>query len=166
MAACTVIVELVVVTCTVHGACPKLEHIATECTADYGLPAIGFLAGHAIHARSHRRSHVHGHLMLRGQRQGESSELESAFYVFLYWATRDQLHWRHAHFDSTTWSGNSLDCKCSAMSFLFEEKVLGRIVEEELRDIAVRLHALFFPDGRYNASVSSGEFLQAMRKTM
>lgn len=36
---------------------------------------------------------------LQGWVQGESSELESALYVFLYWATRDRLHWKRARFN-------------------------------------------------------------------
>jgi hypothetical protein len=96
---------------------------------------------------------------LRGQRQSVSSELESAFYVFLFWATRGGLRWARA----PRHAPDAVDRKWAGMTLRFHDKVLGRIPEHELRQAAVRLRELFFPGGfGYNMAVSSTQFVQAL----
>ncbi|BDA47787.1 hypothetical protein COCOBI_11-0440 [Coccomyxa sp. Obi] len=99
---------------------------------------------------------------LKGQRQGVSSELESAMYVFLYWATEDNLHWRRSRGDLDYRSSDSVDRKWSAMTFHFEEKVAEKIDDDDLRMTARRLRALFFPENIYNQSVTASQFVQAI----
>ena len=98
------------------------------------------------------------------QRQTESSDLESAFYVFLYWATRGQLHWRHARLGPNLEGPDAFDRKWSAMTIRFQDKVLARISEAELRRIATKLQGLFFGGNpyAYNTSVTSQDFLHAV----
>jgi hypothetical protein len=99
------------------------------------------------------------------QRQTESSDLESAFYVFLFWATRGQLHWRHARLGLNFEGPDAFDHKWSAMTIRFQDKVLARISERRLRRIAIQLQGLFFGGNlyAYNTSVTSQDFLHAVR---
>ncbi|CAL8461623.1 g1154 [Coccomyxa elongata] len=101
---------------------------------------------------------------LKHQPQGVLSDLESAFYVFLHWATHERLHWKHARFDPSFYAPEAVGMKWSAMTFEFEEKVLARIEDVKLREVAKRLQALFFPNNIYYKSVSALEFLQAINQ--
>eukprot|EP00898_Chlorokybus_atmophyticus_P006878 jgi/Chlat1/7191/Chrsp57S09130 len=80
---------------------------------------------------------------LQKRPQTVSSELESALYVFLYWATQGGLHWRKAPFGFPS----AIDSKWTAMTLLFEDKVLSRIDSDQLRRVARKLRDLFFPLG-------------------
>ncbi len=51
------------------------------------------------------------------------------------------------------------------MTLQFEEKVLDKISDEKLFEIAKRLQALFFPGNQYNRSVLTMEFLKAINET-
>lgn len=99
---------------------------------------------------------------LKGKAQGESSDLECAMYVFLYWATKEKLHWRRSRFDPDLFSSDGVDRKWSAMTFQFEEKVLAKIDDDDLRLAARQLRDLFFPNNIYNMSVSSSQFVQPL----
>lgn len=48
------------------------------------------------------------------------------------------------------------------MTLRFEEMVLAKIEEFELRQVAMQLRALFFPQNQYNTSVSTSQFLEAI----
>ena len=102
---------------------------------------------------------------LQRQEQGESSDLESAFYVFLHWATNGTLHWKHARFEPDFYAQEAIALKWTAMTLQFEEKVLDKISDEKLFEIAKRLQALFFPGNQYNRSVLTMEFLKAINET-
>eukprot|EP00898_Chlorokybus_atmophyticus_P006879 jgi/Chlat1/7192/Chrsp57S06755 len=80
---------------------------------------------------------------LQKRPQTVSSELESALYVFLYWATQGGLHWRKAPLGYPS----AIDSKWTAMTLLFEDKVLSRIDSDQLRRVARKLRDLFFPLG-------------------
>ena len=73
------------------------------------------------------------------------SEQESVMYSFLYAATKDLLHWKH---DISP--PEALNAKDRAMRLpdAFERKVLARIDDAGLRDVARKLQSLFFCESR------------------
>ena len=101
---------------------------------------------------------------LMGHMQTVSSDLESALYVFLYWATKGGLHWKAALLDSV----DAVDRKWSAMTLGFE-KLLEKIEDDKegtLKKAARSLQKLFFGDvsngsGQYNTKVTPAKFLAA-----
>ncbi len=83
----------------------------------------------------------------------ERSELESLMYCFLFTATGNQLHWKRAAGLTT-----ARDAKGYAMQVpeAFERKVLERIADPGLKQMAVKLQQLFF--GRPAKPVSVAAF--------
>ena len=69
------------------------------------------------------------------------TELESLMYCFLFAVTKDSLHWKHC--DAIP---DAYNAKAAAMCVpaIFNAKVVARIIEPELKDVAQRLQQLFF----------------------
>ncbi len=80
------------------------------------------------------------------------TELESLMYCYLFAATKDLLHWKHA--DAIP---DSYNAKAAAMGTyaVFREKVLARISDAGLRQAAQRLQALFHPDAQHIIDVKA-----------
>ena len=70
-----------------------------------------------------------------------ATELESLMYCFLFAATKNQLHWKHQ--DSII-AAHGVKFACMARMNLFQDKVIYRIQDSKLQQVAVRLQELFF----------------------
>lgn len=70
-----------------------------------------------------------------------ATELESLLYCFLWYATRDRLHWKHARRGTPS----EVDSKAAVMHTerLFEDKVIARIEDRRLHKPARALRLLF-----------------------
>ena len=90
-------------------------------------------------------------------KQSLTTELESLFYSFLFVATADKLHWKHAPFDAAA----AFDSKHSPMvsPTRFEEKVVSRIYLPALQSLARTMRDFFFPSANLPMDLDAGAFL-------
>ena len=80
------------------------------------------------------------------------TELESLLPCFLFAATEDRLHRKHANTIPT-----AFDAKVAAMRVhnFFQRKVLGRLIDPGLRHVAQRLQILFDDDSMPDVNVET-----------
>ncbi|KAK9835594.1 hypothetical protein WJX74_003739 [Apatococcus lobatus] len=73
------------------------------------------------------------------------SELESVMYTFLYAATKDLLHWKH---DISPVEALNAKDRAMRLPDVFNSKVLARVGDAGLRDVARKLQSLIFCESR------------------
>lgn len=100
--------------------------------------------------------------VMNAEHQSVSTELESLLYSMLYAATKGKLHWGgYLHFDPAAY-----DAKVAAMvsNDRFESKVVSRIDDILLRNVARSIRSLFFAGGRYMKGVQVESFVAAINQ--
>lgn len=96
--------------------------------------------------------------------QTVSSDLESLFFVFLYWVSDARvLHWKRQHLGTA----GAHHYKWAPMTeqHFWKTTVLARIQDQGLRVVAERLRELFFGPFhcvKYNKAVTVRQFLEAL----